>query len=70
MRNFLCLKNLFLYYLFLVIQLAAYAQDDLPETAKTINATLLAEITAQGQKVNAVALESAVRLDFSHNNRH
>ncbi|HHF6402016.1 TPA: phospholipase [Haemophilus influenzae] len=42
---------------FLVIQLAAYAQDDLPETAKTINATLLAEITAQGQKVNAVALE-------------
>ena len=42
---------------FLVIQLAAYAQDDLPETAKTINASLLAEITAQGQKVSAVALE-------------
>ena len=33
---------------FLVIQLAAYAQDDLPETAKIINATLLAEIIAQG----------------------
>ncbi|EIJ70912.1 alpha/beta hydrolase-fold protein [Pasteurella bettyae] len=35
----------------------AQAQDDMPQAPLKVNATLLAEVTAQGQKVNAVALE-------------
>ena len=48
-EELLCLK-VSSYIIFFSYSISNLCKDDLPETAKTINATLLAEITAQGQK--------------------